>query len=207
MYWSRNISLGNQVISKNISRDRFLLISSKLYFNQPEKPNDAPKIYYIDEVVNCLREKFLKSRTDSSFQSIDESMAKFKGRSSLKPVKRGIKLWTRCDSTTGYVYDTSIYSGKENEVVEGTLAVVLKLSETIKKNVVLCFDRFFTSVKLLDNLRFPALGSFIRTRINTPKFFMKLDQRGECEMVGCEEGILGIRWKDTKDVWLDEQLS
>ncbi|KAG5882968.1 hypothetical protein JTB14_037321 [Gonioctena quinquepunctata] len=58
MYWSRNISLGNQAISKNISRDRFLLISSKLYFNQPEEPNDAPKTYYIDEVVNCLREKF-----------------------------------------------------------------------------------------------------------------------------------------------------
>ncbi|KAG5861133.1 hypothetical protein JTB14_017912 [Gonioctena quinquepunctata] len=125
MYWSRNISLGNRAISKNISRDRFLLISSKLYFNQPEKPNDAPKYYYIDDVVNCSREKFLKSRTDSSFQSIDESMATFKGRSSLK-----------------------------------------------------------------------------QTRINTPKFFGKFDQRGECEMVGCEERILGIRWKDTKDVCL-----
>ncbi|KAG5899910.1 hypothetical protein JTB14_002462 [Gonioctena quinquepunctata] len=57
-------------------------------------------------------------------------------------------------------------------------------------------------IKLLDNIRFPTPGTFIRTRINTPKFFGKLDQRGECEMVGCEEGILGIRWKNTKDVCL-----
>ncbi|KAG5887663.1 hypothetical protein JTB14_037661 [Gonioctena quinquepunctata] len=29
-----------------------------------------------------------------------------------------------------------------------------------------------------------------------------INQRAECEMVGCKEGILGIRWKDTKDVCL-----
>ena len=54
-------------------------------------------------------------------------MTKFKGRSALKqcmpmkPVKRGIKLWTRCDGKTGYVYDTNIYTGKGTTQVDGTL--------------------------------------------------------------------------------------
>ena len=46
-------------------------------------------------------------------------MTKFKSRSTLKqylpmkPVKRGIKLWMRCDALTGYTYDMNVYAGKE----------------------------------------------------------------------------------------------
>ncbi|GLV45957.1 hypothetical protein CBL_20664 [Carabus blaptoides fortunei] len=72
-----------------------------------EKGADAPKTYYIEEVVSCLKYTFPKCREDSAFQSIDESMTKFKGRSSLKqylplkPIKREIKIWERCDAETG----------------------------------------------------------------------------------------------------------
>nr|CAH7742974.1 unnamed protein product [Callosobruchus chinensis] len=71
----------------------------------------------MQEVMACLKHTFQKARSDSSFQSIDESMTKFKGRSSLKqflplkPVKRGIKIWVRSDAQTGYVYDMNIYCG------------------------------------------------------------------------------------------------
>lgn len=208
MYWSKHKSLGNLAIREAISRDRFLLLMSKLYFNEPNKPNNASKVYYIEEVISCLKKTFLAARSDSTFQSIDESMTKFKGRTSLKqylplkPVKRGIKLWTRCDSVTGYVYDTNIYSGKETEPTEGTLGqrVVLKLAETIKNpNVTLCFDRFFTSTLLLNTIKFPCVGTFMSNRKNTPKFEGRLE-RGECEMLVCKEGMIATRWKDTKDV-------
>ena len=43
------------------------------------------------------------------------------------------------------------------------------LASTIKQNdVVLCFDRFFTSVHLLETLNFPALGTCISNRKNMP---------------------------------------
>lgn len=209
MYWSRNKSLGNPAIIEAISRDRFMLLLSKLYLNYPEKPENASKIYYMEEVLSCLKHTFIKTRTDSTFQAIDESMTKFKGRSSLKqylplkPIKRGIKLWTRCDSKTGYVYDTNIYCGKDNEVSEGTLGerVVLKLAETIRNpNVAICFDRFFCSTILLDSIGYSAVGTYISSRKNTPKLESKLVERGACEMAGCKEGILAIKWKDTKDV-------
>nr|CAI5853271.1 unnamed protein product [Callosobruchus analis] len=66
-----------------------------MYFNKPAKLQHTPKIYYVEEVMSCPKHTFQNARSDSSFQSIDESMTKFKGRSSLKeflplePVKTG----------------------------------------------------------------------------------------------------------------------
>ncbi|XP_030751726.1 piggyBac transposable element-derived protein 4-like [Sitophilus oryzae] len=122
-YWASNKSLGNAAIKSAISRDIFLLLHSKLYFNYPEKLKDANKIYYIEELVSCLKHTFQKSRTESTHQSIDESMTKFKGRSSLKqylplkPIKREIKIWQRCDSVSGYVYDFNIYQRRESDAM------------------------------------------------------------------------------------------
>ena len=71
---------------------------SKLYCNHSEKPDSAAKLYYVEELVNCMMQTFSNSMSESSHQSIDESMVKFKGRSALKqylplkPIKRGIKV-------------------------------------------------------------------------------------------------------------------
>lgn len=127
MYWSNNKSLRNEAIASAISRYRFLLLASKLYFNYPKKPNGCSKTYYIDEFLNCLKYTFNSARSEPTFQSIDESMIKFEGRSSMKqymkdkPTKRGIKAWCRADAKTGYVCDLDVYKGKETEIVEGTL--------------------------------------------------------------------------------------
>lgn len=209
-YWSNNQSLGNEMIRTTMSMDRFLLLSSKLYFNDPQKPDDASKIYYLEEVVSCMKHTFQRARTDSPFQSIDETMTKFKGRSSLKqylpmkPVKRGIKLWQRCDSQTGYIYDFNIYAGKETSQQKGTLGerVVRKLCNTIREeDVALCFDRFFTSVELINSLEFACVGTCVRTRKNLPNFHRKLP-RGESELYCSDRGSICVRWQDTKDVIL-----
>lgn len=207
MYWSNNRSLGNECVRNAISRDRCQLLLSKLYFIEPNKPMEGTKTYYMDDLISCLKNSFMKARTDSTYQAIDESMAKYKGRSALKqymplkPIKRGIKLWTRCDSETGYVYDVNIYAGKDNTNCEGTLGerVVYKLASTIsRKSVVLCFDRFFTSVSLMDNIKFAAVGTCIKTRKFLPKFEGKL-RRGSFQTKGNENGTLAVRWQDTKD--------
>lgn len=180
LYWSTNKSLGNSAIKHAIARNRFQLLSSKMYFNSPEKPKDAHKLYYIQEVVSCLKYTFSKARSESAFQSIDEAMAKFKGRSvlkqylPLKPTKRGIKLWERCDSATGYTYDVNIYCGKdENRDTELTLgeSVITELSKTIRDpDVSLCFDRFFTSTHLMNETPFASVGTAMGNRKNMPKF-------------------------------------
>lgn len=133
MYWSKKKSLRNEAIASAIARNRFLLLASKLYFNYPEKPTGCSKTYYIDELLNCLKYTFNRARSECTFQSIDESMIKFKGRSTMKqymkdkPCKRGIKVWCRADAITGYVCDCEIYKGKETEILEGTLGERVRL--------------------------------------------------------------------------------
>ncbi|XP_046681419.1 uncharacterized protein LOC124368188 [Homalodisca vitripennis] len=148
-YWSMQESMGNVAIKKAISRNRFQLLMSKLYFNLPNKPENATKTYYVDELVSCLKHTFPEARTEATFQSIDESMAKFKG--------------------------------KDLEKVDGSLGerVVGKLSSTVrgdKEEVVLSFDRFFTSVKLLCETRHPSVATCIGNR----------------------EGVVAVSWKDSK---------
>ena len=104
----------------------------------------------LEELLSCLKSTFQRIRQDSVFQSLDESVTKFKGRSSFKqympakPVKRGIKVWMGCDSLTGYTYDMNIYVGKEVVSHEGTLGeIVVKLlvSSIQDRDVTLAFDQ------------------------------------------------------------------
>jgi hypothetical protein len=135
-------------------------------------------------------------------------MAKFKGRSTLKqflplkPIKRGIKIWMRCDAKSGYTYDLNIYKGKEEICKKNSLGerVVKKLASTIKSsNVVLAFDRFFTSAKLLVSIDFPAVGTYMSNRRNVPIFNSKL-KRGEYEFRTSDVGLCASRWMDSKEV-------
>lgn len=101
MYWSEHPSLGNKTIKNAMSRDRFLLLASKLYFNHPKKPHNADRSYYTNELVKHLKKAFQRIRAESTRQSIDETMVKFKGRSIIKQympkktIRRGTKIYTR----------------------------------------------------------------------------------------------------------------
>ncbi|GFQ94124.1 piggyBac transposable element-derived protein 4 [Trichonephila clavata] len=100
------------------------------------------------------------------------------------------------DSKTGYVYDMSIYSGKETDEIQGTLGeqVVSKLTETTRrKDVMLSFDRFFASVHLMETLKFSAVGTCIKTRKDVLNFATKLRKRGEAEFPITKNGTMWAR--------------
>ena len=164
------------------------------------------KTYYLDEVLACLKSNFAHARSDRTYQSINESMTKrssLKQHMPLKPIKRGIKLWTRCDADLGYVFDTNIYCRKETEKVEETLGKrVQKIIEGVQNNVVLIFDRFFTSTYLLNSIEYAAVGMYNKNRRNVAKLSEKFTTKGESKMAVCKKGLLCVHWKDTKDVRL-----
>lgn len=66
-------------------------------------------------------------------------------------------------------------------------------------DVVICFDRFFTSVTLMKTLPYAAVGTCIGTRKNIPKGQGKLE-KGEAKFVCTNDGITFTRWQDTKEV-------
>ena len=74
MYWSTKKSMSNAIIREVISRDQFQFFFSKLYFNDPDKPDSATKPFYTEKLLTCLKGMFMASRNDSTFQS----MIKFK---------------------------------------------------------------------------------------------------------------------------------
>ena len=80
LYWSNDESLGNKAIKNAISRDRFLLLHSKLHFNHPAKSKHASKVYYMERLISILKQTLNAARTESLLQSIDESMVLFKER-------------------------------------------------------------------------------------------------------------------------------
>ena len=68
--------------------------------------------------------------------SIDKAMIPFKGQSSLKqcmplkPVRRGIKVWARTESSSGYVYGFQVYTGKQGGTTKTGLGE--KVVKTLK---------------------------------------------------------------------------
>ena len=143
-YWSKHKSMGNSLMKSEFSRDRFKVIISKLYVAEPDKPQQASKLHYVEELLLCLKSTFMKYRQNSSFQSIDESMTKFKERCSfkqylpMKPLKRGIKLWMRCDPRSGYTYNVNVSAGKDSEDLSCPLGE--KVVKTLLSTALMLFD-------------------------------------------------------------------
>ena len=114
-----------------MSVKRFSWILGHLHLNdnslQPKRGDDKfDKLYKIRPLIVHLSERFLSVFRPGKNQAVDESMVKFKGRSSLKqympkkPIKRGYKIWMRCDQS-GFACQFQIYTGKINDKVEKKL--------------------------------------------------------------------------------------
>src|SRR5215469_7376364 len=114
------------------------------------------RLFKVRPYLSHLSESFLKCYNPSEQQSIDESMIKFKGRSSLKqfmplkPIKRGYKVWVRA-SSNGYVCEFEIYTGRKGNKPEKGLGarVVTDLSRCLEgKYYQIYADNFFSSFDL-----------------------------------------------------------
>ena len=131
-YWNDDWILGVPSFARIMSRARFPEILRYLHLN-----NNATMPQRDDESYDKLYKvrPFIESLKTNCEQSIDEAMVKYKGRTVLKqyipmkPIKRGIKMWCRAESHSGYLCDFNIYSGENEAGVENGLgyAVVTNL--------------------------------------------------------------------------------
>lgn len=160
--------------------------------NEDALHDEFIRLYKVRPFLNYLSESFLNGRHPSENQSIDESMIKFKGRSSIKhympknPIKRGFKVWMRCNEN-GYASQFEIYSGKK-EAVDKNLGehVMKRLTECPRgKNHRVFMDNFFTTYELfkfLETKNIYSCGTFILNRKNLPRSLLAQDknlERGE----------------------------
>lgn len=77
------MSLGKPVIKIAIGRDRCKFLLSKMYYDDPNTPDNPSKTYYLQLVVSGLKNRFKTLEQVVLNQSYDEIITRFKG-SSLK---------------------------------------------------------------------------------------------------------------------------
>lgn len=217
-YWSSQEEIRDAYIAKHISRDRFYWLLSNLHLAdntlQPERGQENyDKLYKVRPLLDSLSETYKKHYLPGQFQAIDESMIKFKGRSSMKqympakPVKRGYKVWVRADES-GYICEFQIYTGKIGHLPEKDLGrrVVNDLTKELKNYHRIYFDNYFTSVPLLIDLKqknLNACGTLKKGKKFLPNDFIddKKLHRGECDWRMTDDGLLCLKWKDKKPVY------
>ena len=219
-YWSSDWVLGVPAFAKVMPRNRFLEIWNNLHLcdnSKMPRPGDPnfDKLFKVREFLNDLNTNFRINYNPHREQAVDEAMIKYKGRTSLKqympmkPIKRGIKMWCRADSTNGYLCEFDIYTGKSPQGVQHGLgySVVTKLCEHVQGHWYTFFcDNFFTSYKLIEELyhnKILCCGTLRSGRKEFPaclydKAAIKRMKRGDVwRMKG---PVLALTWMDKKAV-------
>ncbi|CAI6369783.1 unnamed protein product [Macrosiphum euphorbiae] len=221
LYWNTSEDLHVRSISKAMSRDRFLEILSNIHVNDNANlpNNNKDKLYKLRPMIDTLNKIFPEAYYGTRELSVDESMIKFKGRSTIKqynpmkPIKHGYKLWCIAD-LNGYILKYSVYQGK-NETLEQEFdkynlgeRVVLMLTKPFwKQQRIIMFDNYFTSITLLERLKNEqtlACGTIRNNRKGMPQNLKKDSdiKRGDFDHRFSTSGIVIFKWKDNKVVYL-----
>ena len=111
----------------------------------------------------------------------------------IKPGKFGVKAFTRNESSSGYVLNSKIYTGKENIEVQRDLwrkAVMSVMQPYLDKGFYAFMDNYYTSVALFEELeerKTLACGTVRSNRVDLPREICGLKERavkdlkrGEC---------------------------
>ncbi|KAM5180744.1 piggyBac transposable element-derived protein 4-like [Mantella aurantiaca] len=121
-YWSTNKLLETPFFGTVMTEYRFSLIMKFLHFTNNEEFDEtthpAPKLKKIWEVFQMVVKNFQQTYVPERDISIDESLMAYKGRLSWiqyiasKRARFGIKSYMLCESSTGYIWNSVIYTGK-----------------------------------------------------------------------------------------------
>ena len=166
-YWKNDPDFNYPPFSDKISRTRFRHISQFMHFVDNDVLPTRGEVGYdrlgkIKPIITGIADAIQAAYSPGKEVSVDEAMIPFQGCSSLKqflplkPIKRGIKVWSLADSNNGYIHRFDVYTGKgsgtEKDAGLGE-SVVLNLTSHLQEKYhhVYC-DNFFSSPKLFDEL-------------------------------------------------------
>ena len=222
MYWSNSFKL--PLISSTMSRNRyfklrnFLHVVNNLDVSNDEKERD--KLWKVRPIITSFLNAVLRLPREENV-SIDEQMIPFSGKVSIrqyvprKPNPTGLKNYVLA-SKNGTILDFEIYQGKTTNFPEDTEKgnlgaggrAVLRLSESCSAGTNMYFDRYFTSVTLLDKLREKGISGTGTTMSNRfpnvgfpTDYELKKQGRGTIKAkVRDDKNITLIKWMDNKAI-------
>ncbi|KAM5158092.1 piggyBac transposable element-derived protein 4 [Mantella aurantiaca] len=221
-YWSTNKLLETPFFGTVMTEYRFSLIMKFLHFTNNEEFDEtthpAPKLKKIWEVFQMVVKNFQQTYVPERDISIDESLMAYKGRLSWiqyiasKRARFGIKSYMLCESSTGYIWNSVIYTGKgtkSNPKYSGygltTSSVLTLIEPLLNQGYCVTTDNFYTSPELYELLlknKTDAYGTVRANRRDMPSMFAKKKLKTG-EMVAWQKGkMMALRWRDKKDVCL-----
>lgn len=222
MYWSKKNSLLTPFFAQTMSYRRYVLIKKYLHFDNNETYNPAvhpnPKLNKIWPIYESLNKKFQLAYIPERNVTIDESLMLYKGFLSWKqyiPLKRarfGIKSYFLCESKSGYIWSSLIYTGKgtiiDSEFPDLPLSsqVVINLMKPLlNKGYCVTVDNFYSSVELsdlLESYHTDIYGTVRSNRRGLPKN-IKIPKKVRSGYIKAyrKRRAMVMRWKDKRDVY------
>lgn len=204
-FWLTQTPGFRQLFTKN----KYFLMKSFLHFNDninqiPKGNNGYDQLYKIRPIIDMTKNTYLEYFEPGEALSVDETMIKFKGRLSFKQYlpskpssKWGIKVWSLCDSGTGFLCRFVVYTGKDKErgyKEEGLASRIVKtlLEGLENRGHVVYLDNFYSSVNLFTDLQGIGFGACGTVRVNRK---------------GLPQDMKVIKKKkgDLPDIWIDKQ--
>lgn len=223
-YWSKDMFIGNEGIKSVMTVRRYEKLTE--YFHVSDRATEPArgtpgydKIYKVRPIIDMAKTNFKNNYKPNKCLTIDEAMIKWTGRLSFKqylpakPIKRGIKVWMRCDADNAFLTDFNIYLGRGSHESEHGLGydVVNKLTRDLtNKYYHVFFDNYFTSVKLAVDLLADGIYSCGTVRINRKGFpddLKKLKMRRGESKTRQKGNLTASVWQDKKPVAFLSTLS
>lgn len=175
MYWSLDKDLGVEIISKSMSRNRFLEIKRYLHLANNDNVDKNDKMFKLRPRMDIQNKNFRQWGIFHKILSVGQAMIKYFGHHPSKqfirgkPVRFGFKDWKLC-SSTGYCYAFETYYCMNNKKKEESLGlgpnVVIALLEhlTNPDDHVVHFDNFFTTLNIMNKLKPNVIDNYFKQK-------------------------------------------
>ncbi|XP_021342234.1 piggyBac transposable element-derived protein 4-like [Mizuhopecten yessoensis] len=226
-YWTTDHLTQTPVFGKTMPRDRFFNLLSFIHLSNnetalPRGDEAYDPVYKVRPIYDVLSQKFRTVYIPEENISIDEGMVTWKGRLSFrqylpnKPDKFGMKLYILCESTSGYMCDLDIYTGKdydpnpdrEEESCLGhsfnVMMGLLRGADLLNKGYTLFTNNYYCKSTLFDTLRAEdtlAVGTVRKNRKEMPVALTRKLKKGQ-EMCRMRGSLLTVKWTDKRDVYM-----
>ena len=200
-----------------MSYNKFKLIDKFLHFvDDEELGDDYPRAAKIQPVWDYVSSKFSMLYTPKQDIAIDESLLLWKGRLMWKQsilTKRarfGVKSFLLCESESGYIYWSLLYTGKEmTDALTGdqyhyvaTKIVFTLLDGLIDKGYTLFIDNWYSSFELstlLLSRQTDTIGTLVKSQQNLPPPMNKIVlKKGERVVYYEQMTNIITKWKDKR---------
>lgn len=224
-HWTTDWLTQTPGFAKVMSRNRFQLLLSCIHFtDNTQIERDATgrqkdPLAKLRRFMELITAKFRSVYYPRKEISIDEQMIGFKGRLTFKqflpnkPTKWGIKAFVLAESTTSYVYEWDVYTGRDE--AEGdqddndkskSSKVVRKLVKHLHPGHVVYMDNYYSSPALFRWLsqrrQMAAVGTVRTIRKGLPKETKDKKPRGSEPRFWRDGNMIVCSWPDKKQVTL-----